>query len=120
MRVQLVLEQCDLKKESINKNINDITIHIKKANFAIIELDDENEDKRLVAITSHEGILETAAARTMEMHEAQTRPPARFTEATLLSAMEGAGKLVEDEELREAMSQRGLGTPATRAAIIEG
>ncbi|MCB1947759.1 MAG: DNA topoisomerase III [Burkholderiales bacterium] len=50
----------------------------------------------------------------------QTRPPARFTEATLLSAMEGAGKLVEDEELRAAMSEKGLGTPATRAAIIEG
>jgi DNA topoisomerase-3 len=50
----------------------------------------------------------------------QTKPPPRYTEATLLSAMEGAGKLVEDEELREAMSQKGLGTPATRAAIIEG
>lgn len=49
-----------------------------------------------------------------------TRPPPRYTEATLLSAMEGAGKLVDDEELREAMSERGLGTPATRAAIIEG
>src|SRR5205085_10282273 len=49
-----------------------------------------------------------------------TKPPARFSEATLLSAMEGAGKLVEDEELREAMSEKGLGTPATRAAIIEG
>ncbi len=50
----------------------------------------------------------------------QTRPPARYTEATLLSAMEGAGRLVEDEDLREAMDQKGLGTPATRAAIIEG
>jgi DNA topoisomerase III len=50
----------------------------------------------------------------------QTKPPARFSEATLLSAMESAGKLVEDEELREAMSEKGLGTPATRAAIIEG
>ena len=49
-----------------------------------------------------------------------TKPPARYTEATLLSAMEGAGKLVEDEELREAMAGKGLGTPATRAAIIEG
>src|SRR6185312_10170946 len=49
-----------------------------------------------------------------------TRPPPRFNEATLLSAMEGAGKWVEDEELREAMSAKGLGTPATRAAIIEG
>jgi len=50
----------------------------------------------------------------------QTKPPARYSEATLLSAMEGAGKLVEDDELREAMSQKGLGTPATRAAVIEG
>ena len=56
----------------------------------------------------------------IELKECQTKPPPRFNEATLLSAMEGAGKLVEDEELREAMSQRGLGTPATRAAIIEG
>jgi DNA topoisomerase-3 len=50
----------------------------------------------------------------------QTKPPPRFTEATLLSAMEGAGKLVEDDELRSAMEEKGLGTPATRAAIIEG
>src|SRR5690606_4185027 len=47
------------------------------------------------------------------------RPPARYSEATLLSAMEGAGKLIEDDELRDAMAQKGLGTPATRAAIIE-
>jgi DNA topoisomerase-3 len=56
----------------------------------------------------------------VEARAYQTKPPARFTEATLLSAMEGAGKLVEDEELREAMSEKGLGTPATRAQIIEG
>jgi DNA topoisomerase-3 len=49
-----------------------------------------------------------------------TKPPARYSEATLLSAMEGAGKLIDDEELREAMGGKGLGTPATRAAIIEG
>lgn len=49
-----------------------------------------------------------------------TKPPARYSEATLLSAMEGAGKLIDDEELREAMSGKGLGTPATRASIIEG
>jgi DNA topoisomerase III len=49
-----------------------------------------------------------------------TKPPARYSEATLLSAMEGAGKLVDDEDLREAMAGKGLGTPATRAAIIEG
>jgi len=56
----------------------------------------------------------------IEVEALQTKPPARYSEATLLSAMEGAGKLVEDEELREAMSAKGLGTPATRAAIIEG
>ncbi len=61
--------------------------------------------------------VQTAA---IDLKATQTKPPPRFTEATLLSAMEGAGKLVEDEELREAMSEKGLGTPATRAAIIEG
>jgi DNA topoisomerase-3 len=49
----------------------------------------------------------------------QTKPPARMTEATLLSAMEGAGKTLDDDALREAMGERGLGTPATRAATIE-
>ena len=63
---------------------------------------------------------EKVHAREVEVRAIQTKPPARFTEATLLSAMEGAGKLVEDEELREAMSEKGLGTPATRAQIIEG
>lgn len=63
---------------------------------------------------------ETPWTKDVEVRENQTKPPARYTEATLLSAMEGAGKLLEDEELRDAMSQRGLGTPATRAQIIEG
>lgn len=51
--------------------------------------------------------------------EKQTRPPKRYTEAALLAAMEGAGKLLDDEELKNAMKGHGLGTPATRAAIIE-
>ena len=63
---------------------------------------------------------ENAEARDIQLEEKETNPPARFTESTLLSAMEGAGKLVEDEDLREAMAERGLGTPATRAATIEG
>jgi DNA topoisomerase-3 len=59
-------------------------------------------------------------ANDVEVKASATKPPPRFNEATLLSAMEGAGKLIEDDELREAMAERGLGTPATRAATIEG
>src|SRR5216110_44189 len=55
----------------------------------------------------------------IEIKTEQTRPPASYNEATILSAMEAAGKLVEDEELRDAMKEKGLGTPATRASIIE-
>ncbi len=56
----------------------------------------------------------------VDAHALVTKPPARYSEATLLSAMESAGKLVDDEDLRDAMAGKGLGTPATRAAIIEG
>ncbi|GHT84684.1 DNA topoisomerase III [Betaproteobacteria bacterium] len=63
---------------------------------------------------------ETVATKDLQIKALQTRPPARYNEATLLSAMEGAGKMVDDEELRAAMAERGLGTPATRAQIIEG
>jgi DNA topoisomerase III len=63
---------------------------------------------------------EKVKATNVEVQANATKPPARYSEATLLSAMEGAGKLVEDEELRAAMSEKGLGTPATRAQIIEG
>jgi DNA topoisomerase III len=63
---------------------------------------------------------ESVRTESIEAVALATRPPARFNEATLLSAMEGAGKLVDDEELREAMAAKGLGTPATRAQIIEG
>jgi DNA topoisomerase III len=63
---------------------------------------------------------ETAAVEEIQLLAEETKPPARMTESTLLSAMEGAGKLIDDEALREAMAERGLGTPATRAATIEG
>jgi DNA topoisomerase-3 len=63
---------------------------------------------------------EQVATPEIEVRQSQTKPPPRYNEATLLSAMEGAGKLVEDDELREAMAEKGLGTPATRAQIIEG
>ncbi len=76
----------------------------------------QDEDATLVPVTPGE----TVATDAVEVVALKTRPPARFTEATLLSAMEGAGKLIDDDELREAMAEKGLGTPATRAAIIEG
>ena len=63
---------------------------------------------------------EKVKTERVEAVPAVTRPPPRLNEATLLSAMEGAGKLIDDEELREAMREKGLGTPATRAQIIEG
>ena len=63
---------------------------------------------------------ETVKTAKIEVEANVTKPPARYSEATLLGAMEGAGKLIDDEELREAMHDKGLGTPATRATIIEG
>ncbi|MFN2508812.1 MAG: DNA topoisomerase, partial [Chthoniobacterales bacterium] len=65
---------------------------------------------------------DNAQAKTVsaQLHSETTKPPPRYTEATLLSAMEGAGKLVDDESMAEAMKERGLGTPATRADTIDG
>jgi DNA topoisomerase-3 len=63
---------------------------------------------------------EVVATEKVDVVALVTRPPPRLNEATLLSAMEGAGKLIEDDDLREAMREKGLGTPATRASIIEG
>ncbi len=63
---------------------------------------------------------EKVATEKVDVNALVTRPPPRLTEATLLSAMEGAGKLIDDDDLREAMREKGLGTPATRAQIIEG
>ena len=74
------------------------------------------EDDGLIAIEAGE----TPLVANVQVEALQTKPPARYSEATLLSAMESAGKLVDDDELRDAMAGKGLGTPATRAAIIEG
>ena len=84
------------------------------------EAEDENTNKddakTLVPVKPGEMVrTEVAEAKGLK-----TRPPARYSEATLLGAMEGAGKTIDDDELREAMQEKGLGTPATRAATIEG
>src|SRR6266576_959447 len=80
--------------------------------------EDSKDGKALPALKPED----RAQAKTREAHllSEATKPPPRYTEATLLSAMETAGKLVEDEELADAMKERGLGTPATRADIIDG
>jgi len=78
--------------------------------------EDEKDGKNLVPVKPGEKVqTESCDAKGLK-----TRPPARYSEATLLGAMEGAGKTIDDDELREAMQEKGLGTPATRAAIIEG
>ena len=73
----------------------------------------------LPALSPEDGSPALAQVLNFELSEDITKPPPRYTEATLLSAMENAGKFVEDEELAEAMKGKGLGTPATRAQIIE-
>jgi DNA topoisomerase-3 len=82
--------------------------------------DGSQDSKTLPALDPADGAPPRAKTVDPLLHEEATRPPPRYTEATLLSAMEGAGKLVEDEELAEAMKERGLGTPATRADTIDG
>jgi len=74
------------------------------------------DDNELIAVAKDEKVK----VDSINVYSLKTKPPARYSEATLLSAMEGAGKLVEEDEFREAMAEKGLGTPATRASIIEG
>ena len=89
---------------------------VKPGWLAVYGKEIQEDDANLVAVAKGEVVL---TAET-DVKSLQTKPPARYTEATLLSAMEGAGKLIDDEELRAAMNEKGLGTPATRAATIEG
>jgi DNA topoisomerase III len=84
--------------------------------LAVYGKEAQDDDANLVAVAAGEQVRTEDVA----VNALKTKPPARYTEATLLSAMEGAGKLIEDEELRDAMKEKGLGTPATRAQTIEG
>jgi DNA topoisomerase-3 len=79
--------------------------------------DDESTDESAELPALEQG--QTVRCVSAEFEDKQTKPPPRYTEATLLSAMETAGKRIDDEELREAMKDSGLGTPATRAETIE-
>ena len=84
--------------------------------LAVYGKEAQDDDANLVAVAPGEQVK----ASDVDVVALKTKPPARYTEATLLSAMEGAGKLIDDDELREAMREKGLGTPATRAQTIEG
>jgi DNA topoisomerase III len=77
--------------------------------------DDEGRDQQLPKLEKGE----SAGVRDVSVLEKETQPPRRYSDASLLGAMETAGKLVDDDEAAEAMKEAGIGTPATRAAIIE-
>ncbi|MCW5644106.1 MAG: DNA topoisomerase III [Rhodoferax sp.] len=92
-----------------------LAIYGKEAQEESKDGDDKNA-ANLVPVQPGEQVL----AESVNAKGLQTRPPPRYSEATLLGAMEGAGKTIEDDELRAAMHEKGLGTPATRSSIIEG
>jgi DNA topoisomerase III len=89
---------------------------VKPGWLAVYGKEAQEDDANLVAVAPGEMVR----TESVDVVALKTKPPARYTEATLLSAMEGAGKLIDDDELREAMADKGLGTPATRATVIEG
>ena len=93
-----------------------LAIYGKEAADEVADAKDGDKGQSLVPVQPNERVR----TETVDPKGLKTRPPARYSEATLLGAMEGAGKTVEDDELREAMQEKGLGTPATRASIIEG
>jgi len=93
-----------------------LAIYGKEAADEVDDAKEGDKGQNLVAVAPGEKV----GVGSVESKPLKTRPPARYSEATLLGAMEGAGKMVDDDELREAMQEKGLGTPATRAAIIEG
>ena len=93
-----------------------LAIYGKEAADEVADAKEGDKGQSLVPVAPGEKVI----TDSIEAKGLKTRPPARYSEATLLGAMESAGKTVEDDELREAMQEKGLGTPATRSSIIEG
>ena len=93
-----------------------LAIYGKEAAEEVADAKEGDKGQNLVPVQPNEKVN----GNPVDAKGLKTKPPARYSEATLLGAMEGAGKTVEDDELREAMQEKGLGTPATRASIIEG
>jgi DNA topoisomerase III len=94
---------------------DEISADAKAAEIEARGDEDEETDQQLPRLIADEQVQ----TRNVESARKETKPPRRYSDASLLGAMETAGKLVEDDELREAMKDSGIGTPATRAAIIE-
>ena len=114
-RISTVQVEADGEKREHKFQTNG-KVMVKPGWLAVYGREAQEDDANLVAVAPGE-LVQT---ENVDVNALKTKPPARYTEATLLSAMEGAGKLIDDDELREAMQEKGLGTPATRAAIIEG
>jgi DNA topoisomerase-3 len=93
-----------------------LAIYGKEAADEVADAKDGDKGQSLVPVQPGEKVR----TETVDPKGLKTKPPARYSEATLLGAMENAGKTVDDDELREAMGEKGLGTPATRSSIIEG
>jgi DNA topoisomerase III len=93
-----------------------LAIYGKEAAEEVADAKDGDKGQSLVPVQPGEKVR----TDSVDAKGLATRPPARYSEATLLGAMENAGKTVEDDEHREAMQEKGLGTPATRSSIIEG
>ena len=93
-----------------------LAIYGKEAADEVADAKEGDKGQSLVPVRPGELV----GVQSADVKGLKTRPPARYSEATLLGAMEGAGKTIDDDELREAMQEKGLGTPATRAATIEG
>ena len=93
-----------------------LAIYGKEAADEVADAKEGDKGQSLVPVQPGEKVKTTE----VEPKGLKTRPPARYSEATLLGAMENAGKTVEDDDLRAAMHEKGLGTPATRSSIIEG
>jgi DNA topoisomerase III len=93
-----------------------MAVYGKEAAEDVADAKEGDKGQNLVPVRPGEAVR----TESIEPKGLKTKPPARYSEATLLGAMEGAGKTIDDDELREAMQEKGLGTPATRAATIEG
>jgi DNA topoisomerase-3 len=94
---------------------DEISAEAKAAEAEVRGEEDEEAEQQLPRLLADEQVL----TRNLVSMRKETKPPRRYSDASLLGAMETAGKLVDDDELREAMKDSGIGTPATRAAIIE-